>query len=254
MKYKTANFFYHFRFSGQKNVGRLRSNNQDEVILCPDQGIFAVSDGMGGLEEGARASIYVRESIPVMMRFPLKESEDFETAGRFFAETVRMISDELYHTVNTETNIGFGATFSGVWLYQNKAIFANLGDSRGYLLPKYKRTLQQITEDHNIAALLVKNGELSKDEALNHPSSSRLTRFVGMKNPAFPEYFICDVAPGDRILLCSDGLYGMVNEKDISRMMRSSRSPENICTKLIDNANTNGGRDNISAVYIQIVN
>jgi hypothetical protein len=72
-------------------------------------------------------------------------------------------------------------------------------DSRGYLLPKYKRTLRQITEDHNIAALMVKNGELAKDAAVNHPASSRLTRFVGMNAPALPEYYVCEVAPGDRI-------------------------------------------------------
>lgn len=252
MKYKTAKFSYRFSYAGQKNTGRLRESNQDEIILCPEMGIFAASDGMGGLEEGARASRYVRESIPVMMRFPLKEAESPETAGRSFAETVRMISDQLFHTANTESHIGFGATFSGVWLYQDKAIFANLGDSRGYLLPKYKRTLRQITEDHNIAALMVKNGELSKDAAVNHPASSRLTRFVGMNAPALPEYYVCNVAPGDRILLCSDGLYGMVSEKDIARLMRSSRRPETVCTRLIDQANMNGGRDNISAVYIRI--
>lgn len=254
MKYKTPKFYHRFRYAGQKNIGRLRNSNQDEVILCPDMGIFAVSDGMGGLEEGARASFYVRESIPVMMRFPFNEVENADAAGKAFAETIRMISDELFNTANTESHIGFGATFCGAWLYKDKAIFTNLGDSRGYLLPKYKKTLKQITEDHNIAALLVKNGELSKSAANNHPSSSRLTRFVGMKAPALPEYFACDVAPGDKILLCSDGLYGMVNEEDIARIMRSSRSPGTICARLIDKANANGGRDNISVIYIQIVN
>lgn len=75
-----------------------------------------------------------------------------------------------------------------------------------------------------------------------------------MNAPALPEYFVCDVAPGDRILLCSDGLYGMVNEEDITRIMRSSRNPGTVCAKLIDQANVNGGHDNISVIYIQIVN
>lgn len=80
MKHKTPNFSYCFRYAGEKNTGRLRDSNQDEVIFCPDIGIFAVSDGMGGLEEGARASVYVRESIPVMMRFSLNE-ETPDAAG-----------------------------------------------------------------------------------------------------------------------------------------------------------------------------
>ncbi|CEO87953.1 PP2C family protein-serine/threonine phosphatase [Syntrophaceticus schinkii] len=204
MKHKTPNFSYCFRYAGEKNTGRLRDSNQDEVIFCPDIGIFAVSDGMGGLEEGARASVYVRESIPVMMRFSLNE-ETPDAAGNAFAETIRRISDELFNAANTGSHISFGATFCGIWLYKDKAIFTNLGDSRGYLLPKYKRTLKQITEDHNIAALLVKNGELAKNAANNHPSSSRLTRFVGMNAPALPEYFVCDVAPGDRILCAATG-------------------------------------------------
>ena len=253
MKHKTPEFSCRFRCAGQKSIGRLRKSNQDEIILCPDMGIFAVSDGMGGLEEGARASVYVRESMPVMMRFPLNEVQAPDEAGKAFAETIRMISDELFNTANTESHIGYGATCCGVWLYEDKAIFANLGDSRGYLLPKYKRTLKQITEDHNIAALMVKNGELSKSAAPNHPSSSQLTRFVGMKAPALPEYFICTVAPGDKILLCSDGLYSMARDNELTRILRSSESPRIVCRRLIREANENGGNDNISAVYIKIV-
>lgn len=252
MDYTTPAFKYGFCYAGQKDTGRRRSANQDEIILCPDIGVFAVSDGMGGLREGAKASEYVRESVPVMMRFAQKEAGTPEEAGKSFAKTIRMISDGLFNTANTEAYIGFGATFCGVWLYRNKAIFVNLGDSRGYLLPKYKKKLSQVTEDHNIAAILVKNGELAKSDAKSHPSSSQLTRFVGMGAPALPDYFICDVAPGDRILLCSDGLYGMADDYMIARLMRSSKSPRTICTRLVDQANQNGGDDNISAVYIKI--
>ncbi len=253
MIYKTQYFQYMFGCGGLKDIGKRRGTNQDEIIISPDIGVFAVSDGMGGLAEGAKASGYVRDSIPVMMRFAQKEAQSPETAGSAFSEALRMISDRLFETANTQSHIGFGATFCGVWLYHDKAVFANLGDSRGYILPKYKKNLRQMTEDHNIAALLVKNGELTKEDAKNHPSSSRLTRFVGMNSPALPEHFVCDIAPGDRILLCSDGLYGMVEEKEIARVMRSSQSPQRVCQRLIDRANENGGRDNISAVYIRIV-
>lgn len=250
---RAKEFQHLFCYGGLKDIGKHRSTNQDEIILCPDIGVFAVSDGMGGLAEGAKASGYVRDSVPVMMRFALKETQTPDSAGSSFSEALRMVSDRLFETANTESYYGFGATFCGVWLYKDKALFANLGDSRGYILKKYKKTLMQVTEDHNIAALLVKNGEIAKEAAKDHPASSRLTRFVGMKSPALPEYFVCDISPGDRILLCSDGLYGMVHENEIIRIMRSSQSPQRVCQRLIDRANENGGRDNISAVYIKIV-
>ena len=85
-----------------------------------------------------------------------------------------------------------------------------------------------------------------------HPASSRLTAFVGMQSPATPDVFIREVHPGDRILLCSDGLYGMTEERELARIMRSSRSPDRICQRLIDSANAHGGCDNIAAVYLQI--
>lgn len=253
MKCTISAFPYGFSFAGQKDIGRSRNTNQDEIILCPDMGVFAVSDGMGGLQQGAKAAVYVQEAIPTMMPFARKDAQTTEEAGAAFAETVRMVSDRLFNTANTEAHIGFGATFCGVWLFQNKAIFANLGDSRGYLLPKYKKTISQVTEDHNIAAIMVKNGELSKADAAGHPASSRLTRFIGMPPPALPDYFICDIEPGDRILLCSDGLYGMVRDRELARILRSSKSPQTVCERLIRQANENGGNDNISAVYIKIV-
>ena len=93
---------------------------------------------------------------------------------------------------------------------------------------------------------------MTKEEAAHSPLSSKLTAFVGMTAPATPEIFVTQVRPGDRILLCSDGLYGMVPEREIARILRSSRSPERVCGRLINKANENGGRDNISAVYIKI--
>ncbi|NCB32202.1 MAG: serine/threonine-protein phosphatase [Clostridia bacterium] len=182
-----------------------------------------------------------------------QQHRDVEKAAATFRDTVRMMSDNLFHAGNSEKHFSYGATFSGVWLLGGKAIFLNLGDSRGYLLPRYKKQPRQITEDHNLAGILVKNGELSKEEATHHPASSRLTAFVGMKPPAEPDVFIVDVRPGDRILLCSDGLYGMVEEREMARLLRSSRSPVRVCQRLIDRANASGGRDNISAVYIRVM-
>lgn len=253
---KLEQFDYAFRAAGLKDIGRLRDSNQDEVVFCPEIGFFAVSDGMGGLSGGALASEFVGKSMPELMRIGTKEFSEhksIEEAAKAFRDTVRMMSDNLFEAGNAEKRFTYGATFSGVWLLGNKALFVNLGDSRGYLLSHFKKRPIQITEDQNIAGILVKQGELTREAAKIHPASSRLTAFVGMKPPAEPEAFIAEVHPGDRILLCSDGLYGMVEERELAQLMRGSRSPERVCVRLIERANENGGRDNISAAYIQIM-
>ena len=253
---KLEQFDYAFRAAGLKDIGRLRDSNQDEVVLCPEIGFFAVSDGMGGLSGGALASEFVGKSMPDLMHIganEFSEHKSIEEAAKAFRDTVRMMSDNLFEAGNAEKRFTYGATFSGVWLLGNKAIFVNLGDSRGYLLSRYKKQPIQITEDQNIAGILVRQGELTREAAKNHPASSRLTAFVGMKPPAEPEAFTVEVSPGDRILLCSDGLYGMMEERELARLMRASRSPELVCRRLIDRANENGGRDNISAAYIRIL-
>lgn len=253
---KLEGFDYPFRYAGQKDIGRKRESNQDEVVLCPNIGFFAVSDGMGGLSGGALASEFVGKSMTELMAISAKEfveHKSIERASAAFLDTVRMMSDNLFAAGNTEKRFTYGATFSGVWLLGNRAIFVNLGDSRGYLLSRYKKQPSQITEDQNLAGIMYREGMITREEAKEHPASSRLTAFVGMKPPAEPQAFTAEIHPGDRILLCSDGLYGMLEEREIARLMRASKNPWRVCQRLIDTANENGGRDNISAVYIRIL-
>ena len=254
---KTELFDYEYRCAGLTDVGSKRKSNQDEAILAPSLGLFAVSDGMGGLSCGGESSAYVREALPLMVETYAAQWQDAdadaETVATQLRECVQLLSDRLFELGNATGFFRFGATLSCVLLHGTKAIFLCLGDSRGYLLPKYKKDPVPVTEDMNVAGYLVRNGEMTKEEVAGSPASSRLTAFVGMPAPATPETYIVDVQPGDRILLCSDGLYGMVPERELARLMRRSRSPERVCRELIDCANANGGRDNISAVYLRII-
>jgi serine/threonine protein phosphatase PrpC len=137
-----------------------------------------------------------------------------------------------------------------VWLVGEHAVFANLGDSRGYLLNFRKRRIRQVTTDHTVAQILVANGELSRKDARSHPSTSTVTRFVGMESPALPETFTVKIKHGDYILLCSDGLYNTVPDERLPTLLRSSKKIDNVVKRLVDEANLAGGRDNISAVLI----
>lgn len=251
----TEHFAYAFRCAGMADIGKRRSSNQDRVILAPELGFFGVSDGMGGLAYGEIAAEYVAEAMPIMVKAAadeLKSSPDADAASAKLKAAVSTVSDCLYENQNSDGHIRCGATLASVWLIGDQAVFSWLGDSRGYVLPRYKKNLRQITKDMNVAALLVENGDLTKEEAKDHPTSSQLTAFVGMPAPAETATAVTELSRGDRILLCSDGLYGMVSERDIVRIMRSSRSPETVCRRLVDAANAAGGRDNISAVYILI--
>ena len=256
MKESVNNFFkYKYRAAALVDIGKKRTSNQDEVILCPEIGFYAVSDGMGGLSDGGKTSAIIRQVLPDMLcnaLYDFKDKPSPNNIATLLKKQVCIVSDSIYSGGNKEDRYSFGATLSGVWLMGKYAIFVNVGDSRGYLLPRYKRNIMQVTHDHNVAAILVNNGELAKEEACNHPSSSQLTRFIGMQSPALPEVFIMDIMPGDRILLCSDGLYGMIEDTVLPRIIRSSRNCNVVCKQLVDRANSNGGRDNISAVYIKL--
>ena len=246
---------YTFHADGLTDIGLKRSSNQDEVILVPDYGFFAVSDGMGGLPEGGEASQLLAYNLPAIMKdcaAALGRSRSPKQAAKLLNREIQSISDYIYRMKNTDKYKVAGATLSGVWLIGKHAVFVNLGDSRGYLLPRYKKSILQITTDHNLAARLIAQGKLTPRQAQNHHSSSMLLRFAGMDSPATPETFICEIKPGDRILLCSDGLHGMVDENFYPQILRTSSAPLRICKNLTNQANAAGGRDNIAVVCILI--
>ena len=249
-------FFTH-RFSASRalDMGKLRSENQDRILYYPDLGFFAVSDGMGGLIHGGETANIIAEIIPLKVKEIadrlIDKGIDVQATAEELRKYICEVSDSIYNTSNTKRAL-FGATFSCVWLLNNQAVYINLGDSRGYFLPYRGRKLRQITADHNLAADLVQIGEIKAEEARNHSSASTLTQFIGMMAPSDPDVFIKPLATGDRILLCSDGLYGMVEDIELKKIMRSSRNPEIVTSRLAEAANKAGGKDNISAVYILI--
>ena len=250
-----APFAYSLRYAGITDQGLKRSSNQDELILAPELGLFGVSDGMGGVAFGDIAAKYVSQALPLMVGNT--EAALCENAGEQELENVlraalNTVSDALYNHQKTH-GTRCGATVAAVQLSGEQAYFLWLGDSRGYLLPKYKKTLRPMTKDMNLAGLLVELGEITPEEAKTSPLSSQLTAFVGMTSPAEAAVNAVKVRPGDRLLLCSDGLYSMLEDREIVRILRSSRNPETVCRRLVDAANAAGGRDNISAVYIRIV-
>jgi len=253
MNHRSQFFAFPFQYGGATDIGLVRKNNQDVFIRRPDIGLFAVIDGMGGLPGGEQAARMVASALTERIEaraanlLSLLPGDD----EKLLQKIVQDISDEMHHSLNMlETR--YGAALVCAWLIRGCALFANLGDCRGYLLAKDQKDIRQITEDHNAAQELVKKGLLTKTAAINHPSASRLVRFMGMRPPAQADCYAEAVKPGDSILLCSDGLYGQVQEQRISGIMREGRFQHTVCDRLIAAARKGGGCDNITAVYIHI--
>jgi serine/threonine protein phosphatase PrpC len=147
---------------------------------------------------------------------------------------------------------GIGSTVVLALLHAGHAIVSHLGDSRAYLL--HAGRLKQLTNDHTIAQLLADRGEIRPAEVASHPSRSQLTRFVGMSTEAMPDTECVELTPGDRLLLCTDGLSGMLSDQQILNILNEQPSPDAACQRLIDAANEAGGTDNVTAVIVDIGN
>jgi protein phosphatase len=143
---------------------------------------------------------------------------------------------------------GMGTTVVAATIRDGYLYVANVGDSRLYLIDQ---EIEQITRDHSLVEEMIRMGELQRKDARSHPDRNVITRAVGVNTPVKIDFFDMKLEEGDRILLCSDGLTNMVEDGEILRIVRKSSSPKEAAVRLVDEANKNGGRDNISVVLAE---
>ena len=227
------------------DAGRVRQENQDMPIVDSARGLFAVSDGMGGLPFGGETARVAAEMMPALLDELTGLSP--QAAALALKDGIESISNAIRDFGNSEyCGTVFGATLSGFAVVNDCAVIFNMGDSRVYRLRNGE--MESLTQDHSVAQILLDAGELTPEEVKRHPAKSRITRFLGMLPEAMADLSGVDIQPGDRFLVCSDGLHGMVADDQLRRVLSADAPAADICEELIRAANEAGGTDNITAV------
>lgn len=234
------------------DTGKVREHNEDSVTILKNsynEYLLVVADGMGGHKAGEVASSMAVEHITNKFK-ELEKLGDKASAVNWIREEVTQINKSIFdYTAIYEESKGMGTTFVAALLTDEYLLFANVGDSSGYVLKKEK--LYRVTKPHTLVNLLVQSGELTEEEAEHHPRKNILMRALGANNPAEVDIFDVD-KDVDGILLCSDGLTTMLNNGQIEKVLNGVGTLEEKVTKLIRKSNLRGGTDNISIACLML--
>jgi PPM family protein phosphatase len=252
----------HLAFGQSTDVGMVRTNNQDSALSLfftsrsaeerPDFGLFIVADGMGGHHDGEKASAMVARTIATQVTnniyLPLLAGDS--TAERpSLTETLISAVQKANADVMVKVPEG-GTTLSATTIIGDLAYIVHVGDSRVYLITK--DGAEQITRDHSLVQRLKELDQLTDEEALDHPQRNVLYRALGQSEQLEVDAITRRLPPNSRLLLCSDGLWNQVTDKEIGEITMSHDNPQQACDKLVALANTRGGTDNITAILLQI--
>jgi protein phosphatase len=247
------------RFCSGTDPGRRRSSNQDALLVDSSQRLFVIADGMGGHEDGDVASRIVVESIREFFAdtslddektWPFGYDVKLSHAANRLKTAVLVANGRIAAHIDANgSSRGMGATLAAVQIEGERAVFANVGDCRAYLLDG--KTLRQITQDHSWVAEQVQAGFISAETAKAHPWRHMVTRAVQGDPDLHVDVIEMDLPKNGQILLCSDGLYGGVSDEDIAaRLVESESTLEAVCSSLIQTANDRGAPDNVSVIVV----
>lgn len=231
------------------DIGLRRSMNQDgmytsEIPVGNLPNLFLVADGMGGHNAGEYASNYALETI---VKVAEHSSETEVTA--ILKDAIMQANGALIEKAREDISMkGMGTTIVAGVIADHRLYVANVGDSRLYIV---NQEIRQITRDHSLVEEMVRLGELDKETAREHPDKNIITRAVGAVPEIQIDFFETGLKDSDEILMCSDGLTNMIEDEEIRRIMKSQRDIAEQAEKLVETANANGGKDNITVVVIQ---
>jgi serine/threonine protein phosphatase PrpC len=249
-----------FRFGIAYETGRVRQSNEDCVVAItslqqgnnasPYYGLFVVADGMGGHEQGERASLLAAQTFTreVVGRFGVQwlggASENSESIQEILESSILLANQAVMLNLP-----GSGTTLTAALVFSRQIFVTHIGDSRAYILGK---EIRQITHDHSLVQRLVDQGHISTEEAGRFAQRNVLLKAVGQVEGIETDFLTVPWESGSRLLLCSDGLWGVLSDSEILRITGNYESPQDAATALSRQANTMGGPDNISAVIVEM--
>ena len=219
------------------DIGQVREGNEDSYLVVAP--LYAVADGMGGHRGGEVASSLALETV----------QELFERQEGTLADQVAQANRAVYDRSQSDRSVsGMGTTLTAALVDGDTVHLVHVGDSRAYLVRDGQ--LKQLTEDHTLVRRMVMEGEITPEEAETHPHRSILTRALGVDESVQVDEGDVRIESGDRLLLCTDGLTGMVPEDQITEIILGSTDPQEAVDRLVKVANRAGGIDNITAVVL----
>lgn len=234
--------------AGLTHIGKVREENQDAFLIDKEAGIMIIADGMGGLKNGKKTAEKVVRDLMAKTKIELPGKDSLFT-NNFISGLRKQIS-----AISREIGIQFddesGSTLVMGIVRGNSILIANVGDSPAFLLRNNEWIC--LTKDHNVAGLLVDQGKITKEEARSHHLRHQLVAFMGQRSGMLIHTRVEEIKAGDRILLCTDGLTGMVKETEIIQTLQEDLPLEEISRVLVEKANFAGGKDNITVVISEI--
>ncbi len=248
-------------FAAATDVGRKRDHNEDALLVMPEHSLAVVCDGMGGHEAGEVASgigvetvkrffeIAVNPEATWPFRYDRSKDEGsnlLSVAAQWANQRIREAGDVGNAPAGKR---GMGTTFVGCLLRGNKAWFGWVGDSRGYVWRRGE--LHPTTTDHSLLNEMIRTGRLSEEEIENFQHKNVITRALGMADQTEVDVSSWELEAGDVCLVCCDGLTGMVPDERIAEILAHQADLKKACQQLVDEANENGGADNITVALVR---
>lgn len=246
--------------NGLTDVGKKRDHNEDFYIIEDSLNLAVVCDGMGGHAAGEVASKLAAESVLEYFKDNIEVFQKYAKEKTFTnANEVKCIihegvakacCDVWYTAMHDETKRGMGTTMVLSLIIDNQAFIAHVGDSRAYLFREGQ--VEQLTEDHSFVNEMVKQGLMTKEQAAKSPHANVITKALGQQEFVKPDIIQTELMDGDGFLLCSDGLSEYYQVGDISQEFRDQKDPDKLLKAFINKANESGGKDNITAVIVNV--
>ena len=236
------------------DIGKCRKNNEDAYYISagedPSENVYLVADGMGGCNAGEIASSSAIDAFLAHFWKEMQHAEQ-EDLPDLLTGAMAAANREVYEKSNQEREYAeMGTTLVAAAVREGKVYVSHVGDSRAYLFRK--NALMLLTTDHSYVMELVKTGMITKEEAVDHPKRNIITRAVGIRDFVEADTTIRPVKQGDLLLLCTDGLSGMLRDIEIGEILERQMPLEEKAKLLVAEANRKGGQDNISLVLVEI--